>query len=145
MNRVESSVAKRLSEIRAGSMSIRSGLILIRTFLPVRYGFVPNMSSVSLYQCRICSAYSLNSFPLGVNVTEPLALSSRMESVTFSNSAIFWLTAGWLTPSLLAAFVNEPSSATAMKVLSLKSSNMIIITYIGANIIGIAVKVKYIC
>lgn len=40
----------------------------------------------------------------------------------FSSSAMFWLTAGCDTPSALAAKVKLPFSATAMNILSLKSS-----------------------
>ena len=69
-------------------------------------------------------AYSRKTAPALVREASPFALSISGVPISFSNALIFWLTAGWLMPMLLAALVKLPVSATAMNTFSLKSSNI---------------------
>ena len=83
-----------------------------------------NMSSASDAARRIFSAYLLKISPSGERTVSPWSLWKSLTPSHFSSSAMFWLTAGWLIPSFLAASVKLFSAANAKNTFSLKSSSI---------------------
>ncbi len=123
--RVEGFTPSRSASVRGNTQRATQASARIRTGrFPDHRPSDPNMAEAAAYQYRILEAYSRKATPAAVRVTAPGERENNSAPVCFSSSAMFWLTAGWVTPSDLAARVKFPSSATAMKTLSLKSSSI---------------------